>query len=434
MSPVSSDFRELLEEVLPLDRLLLVERQGTRRNPGHEVALELEHAAQLALQRLAAGRVQAVTPAPGREPSTTSPAPIGPDAVPGLETGLLEEDGLQVIPRAALPSKLPASLDQVRRLLRADEAALLSDPRTGETRSALLRQLEAVGHELLGPADIRFFPRDPGPAGTPVSPLLSEAARRPEAVWYSADTSLSETLAARAQPLGVGAVAAVAVVTSTGDPIGHLEVRHRGRNVFRPEQLTLVALLGDYCAGVLERAARIERLVFVDPLTEVPNRSYFELEARSEMARAQREGESMALCIVDIDDFKSFNTAYGYEAGNEVLAQVASALRRGVRPFDTVARWGGEEFAVLLTTPVHEEDARAISERLRAAVQRLRVGLEGLDRRSHEVGVTVSMGVALFPDHASEMTELWRVANRALLEAKQPPKNQVVFYRPDLTP
>jgi diguanylate cyclase (GGDEF)-like protein len=75
---------------------------------------------------------------------------------------------------------------------------------------------------------------------------------------------------------------------------------------------------------------------------------YYDLQIRNEIARAQREQSSLALLIADIDDFKSFNTSFGYEAGNQVLVQVAAALRAGVRPFDTVARWGGEEFAVLL--------------------------------------------------------------------------------------
>jgi len=192
----------------------------------------------------------------------------------------------------------------------------------------------------------------------------------------------------------------------------------------------MVALLADACGGALERAARLEKLVFIDPLTSAHNRAYFDLEIQSEMARAQREQSSLALCIADIDDFKKFNTVYGYVAGNQVLVQVAQALKRGVRPFDTAARWGGEEFALLLTAPIHAEDVVTISERLRGLVERQTVNLEGLDRRSHRVGVTVSIGVALFPQHAEDPAGLWRAANQALLKAKRPPKNQVVFYEP----
>ena len=132
--------------------------------------------------------------------------------------------------------------------------------------------------------------------------------------------------------------------------------------------------------------------------------------------------------IADIDDFKSFNTAFGYEAGNEVLVQVAQALRGGVRPFDTVSRWGGEEFSILLSAPVHAEDVATVCERLRSLVERMPVRIEGLDRRSHKLGVTMSLGVALYPDHADNAADLWRAANQALLKAKHPPKNQVVFY------
>src|SRR5206468_7870732 len=101
--------------------------------------------------------------------------------------------------------------------------------------------------------------------------------------------------------------------------------------------------------------------------------------------------------------------------------------RAGVRPFDTVSRWGGEEFAVLLTSPVQAGDALAISERLRTSVERLTLELEDLERRSHRVAVTLSIGVALFPDHARNAHELWLAANQALLAAKKSPKNQVVF-------
>jgi diguanylate cyclase (GGDEF)-like protein len=153
---------------------------------------------------------------------------------------------------------------------------------------------------------------------------------------------------------------------------------------------------------------------------------------QNEMARAQREKASLGLVLVDIDDFKSFNTRFGYEAGNQVLVTVAQALRSGVRPFDTVSRWGGEEFALLLTPPVTGEDALTVSERLRGLVERQPLEVEGLDRRGYELGVTVSVGVALFPDHAASSQDLWRAANRALLAAKRPPKNRVVFFDPSI--
>jgi diguanylate cyclase (GGDEF)-like protein len=220
------------------------------------------------------------------------------------------------------------------------------------------------------------------------------------------------------------------VISPRGETLGLLEVTSAERDAFHPDDLATITLLADYWAGVLERAGRIEKLVFIDPLTSAYNRSYFDLQVQNEMARAEREKSSMALCIADIDDFKTFNTTFGFEAGNQVLVQVAQALRRGVRPFDTVARWGGEEFGVLLTAPVQAHDVVTISERLRATLERQSLRLEALDRSVHRAVVTVSIGVALFPDHARNATDLWRAANQALLLAKRPPKNQVVFFRP----
>jgi len=223
---------------------------------------------------------------------------------------------------------------------------------------------------------------------------------------------------------------AAAVVAADGARHGTIEVVNPAPGAYVVDDLARVALLADYCGGLLERADRIEKIAFVDPLTGAYNRSYFDLQAQNEVARARRDQASLALCIADIDNFKSFNTVFGFEAGNQVLSQVAQTLRNGVRPFDTVARWGGEEFAVLLAAPVNADAARAISDRLRATVERLRMRLEALDRTVHEVAVTVSIGVALFPEHAGTAPDLWRAANGALLQAKTGHKNQVIFYAP----
>jgi len=172
----------------------------------------------------------------------------------------------------------------------------------------------------------------------------------------------------------------------------------------------------------------LQRLVFVDALAGVANSAFFRQALDNEVARAQREGKSIALVIADIDDFKRFNTEFGYEGGNSVLRGVAQEFKHALRPFDTVARWGGEEFAMLLTAPVTREDAETVAERLRAAVDDARHGIVGLDGKPHKVRVTVSLGAALYPDDAHSAQDLWRRANQALLLAKAPPKNRVVFW------
>ncbi len=428
MKQKSIDFRELLERILPLDELMPADRADVRRALESGVTAELESAAMFALSRLeqrgALRRIAATGDAPalryervGALGMITVPLPPGP------------VDGVVRHHRAALPAQARATLDQVRRLLDMDDQLLFSDPRRGDVRRALATWLTQAGREFLRGSRVSFVGEgEPDATRRFDAALFERAAGDPDAILYCADTARVPSLAAAGRARGVGSIA-IAAVKHPGEPcFGCIEATRADRDGFSTEDLAFIALLADYSSGVLERADRIEKLMFMDPMTSVYNRSYFELQLQNEMARARREASSLALAIVDIDNFKSFNTAYGYEAGNEVLTGVARALRTGVRPFDTVSRWGGEEFGVLLTAPVHAEDARAICERLRAMVGRLDLSVTGLDRVRHAVQVTVSMGVAMFPGDGDSPEDLWRSANQALLVAKQPPKNQVVFF------
>jgi len=430
------DFRELLERLLPLEELPPADRGAVERALKSGVSGQLEQAALYALQQLE--RVGAVRRLP---PERNGGAPLlryqpreGLDVITIQLPGLTRHDGVVAFPRASLPPQAQASLEQVRRLLRLEDERILTDPRSSRARLGLIPQLARVGADLLGATDVRLVPAESGEAAGP-SPALEpelgrEAAAHPDILFYCPDIQLSARLTRATSGRGVRSAVFAGLPRSADAALGHLEILSREVDAFRPEALAMAALLADTCGAAMERAARLEKVVFIDPLTSVYNRSYFDLEVQNEMARAQREQSSMALCIADIDDFKKFNTVYGYEAGNQVLAHVAQTLKRAVRPFDTVARWGGEEFALLLTAPIHAEDVLAISERLRLLVERQTVELEGLDRRSHRVGVTVSIGVAVFPEHGKEPAELWRGANQALLQAKRPPKNRVVFFQP----
>lgn len=430
-------FRDLLERLLPIDELPPVDRLRVERALRAGVAGEIERAALHAIELLEQqGSIRRLaTESGGQTPTIRYHSRNQQDIITLELPGPRVREGVTLVPRGALPTQAPARLDQVRRLIRLDDPLIFSDPRTGTTRAGLLAQLDQAGRELLGSANVRFYPLEPeDAAGTdddpPLDPsLAADALRHSGLLFYCPDVTRRPPIAVEARRRGVRALVVTPVLGAEGEPLGHLEVRSADPDAYRPPDLALVALLADFCGGVIERAARIEKLVFVDPLTSVYNRSYYDLQIRNEIARAGREQSSLALVICDIDDFKSFNTSFGYEAGNQVLVQVSQALRKGVRPFDTVARWGGEEFAVLLTPPVGEEDVAAISERLRVAVEHTPIRLEGLDGRAHRVHVTVSMGVAMFPEHADNPQDLWRAANAALLKAKRPPKNQVVFYQ-----
>ena len=434
MSRQAIDFRELLDRVLPLEDLPRVRHQDARHGLRAGMIAEIEQAGRAALTHLEERGAPRRLP-PGeraRDRLTSGPSREAIDRASVRPPSLRARDGVFLHLRTTLPAHASAPLDQVRRLLHLDDPLLSSDPRRGDARQGLIERLGQVGRQVLGASEVRFVSTsdlDEGGGGSLDPDLAREARANPGVIYYCPDTQLSLRLE-EARRRGVRSLAMAGVVSSGGDALGVVEASSSERELFRAEGLAMVALLADSCAGVLERAARIEKLVFIDPLTLAYNRSYFDLHVQKEMARAEREHSSMALCIVDIDDFKSFNSSYGYQAGNRVLVQVAESLKRAVRPFDTVARWGGEEFTVLLTAPIQAQDVRTISERLRSLVERQTVRIESLDRRSHHVVVTVSIGVALFPDHERTADDLWRAANEALLEAKRPPKNRVVFYTP----
>ena len=134
-----------------------------------------------------------------------------------------------------------------------------------------------------------------------------------------------------------------------------------------------------------------------------------------ELLRARREGGRLSLTMLDIDDFKSINDVHGHDAGDEVLRRVAACGREVVRPGDTFARVGGEEFA-LLTPGAGAEEALLVAERLRVAV----AALDVLPDR----GVTVSAGLAAWPVDAVDGDALHRAADEALYRAKAAGKNR----------
>jgi diguanylate cyclase (GGDEF)-like protein len=208
---------------------------------------------------------------------------------------------------------------------------------------------------------------------------------------------------------------------------GLLVLRHPDREHFNRERLAVAHLVAQHFQSLISTSIRLQALIFYDFLTGVYNRSYFEEQLEREIAVADRRGQSLALLIVDIDDFKSFNTRHGYEGGDRVLATVACVLKSALRHTDTLARYGGEEFAAILSPPVPLEEARLISERLRSEVGNEPLTMRSLDGKTVAERVTVSVGGVLYPSGGRTVRDLWNSANRLLLEAKSRGKNQVRF-------
>ncbi len=160
-----------------------------------------------------------------------------------------------------------------------------------------------------------------------------------------------------------------------------------------------------------------------DKLTGLYNRHYVEEWFGLELLRAQRHGRSIAAIMLDIDHFKRFNDSFGHEAGDLVLRELAGVLRRFARQSDVASRYGGEEFLVLLPECPFDAALRK-AEQLREEAAKLK--LEHNDRALGSV--TVSIGVAAFPDHAQEAKALLRCADEALYDAKAAGRDRVVGY------
>ncbi len=161
-----------------------------------------------------------------------------------------------------------------------------------------------------------------------------------------------------------------------------------------------------------------------DELTGLHNFRHFQDQIRTEAQRAEREDASLALLMIDIDDFKLFNDTRGHLAGNVALRRLAGVLKRAVRETDCAVRYGGEEFAVLLPhTP--KPGALKVAEKVRRAIEKAGIGLK---KGPNGKPLTVSIGLATVPGDASSAKKLIERADRALYVAKSRGKNCVQPY------
>ena len=167
----------------------------------------------------------------------------------------------------------------------------------------------------------------------------------------------------------------------------------------------------------------VYQLATHDALTELCNRRHFIELVEKEIARAQRHGRPLVMCIIDVDLFKPVNDQYGHAAGDGVLRQMAAVVRRFVRGEDIAARIGGEEFAVLL--PESDLDAAlAFADRLRLAVAEETFVLGGEPRR-----ITISIGVAGLGPGREDRSQLMQAADGQLYRAKEEGRNRVCVLR-----
>jgi diguanylate cyclase (GGDEF)-like protein len=201
---------------------------------------------------------------------------------------------------------------------------------------------------------------------------------------------------------------------------------------FRPRQfpadrLRMLSILGSFASMSIDNARlhlRTKELACTDGLTGLYNQRHFKQMFHEHIARAVRYQKPLSIILFDVDDFKKFNDAYGHPNGDIVLQEMASLLRELLRGCDHLFRYGGEEFVALLPeTPF--DDAVRVAERIRIFIETKSPHF--LDHITPSHGITVSVGVAAYPQDGAGMAELFKVVDDLMYEAKRKGKNQVHY-------
>lgn len=166
----------------------------------------------------------------------------------------------------------------------------------------------------------------------------------------------------------------------------------------------------------------MERLAYHDSLTGLENRELFRLRLEKAIAQAEREKIKTALMFIDIDHFKQINDNFGHDAGDEVLRTVATRIKQNIRTHDTVARISGDEFTVLISRVLSNDDVRKVAQGI------LKTLTQPIKLSGNEYFVSASIGISITPDDGTEVDELMKNADLAMYEAKRNGRNNFQFF------
>lgn len=171
-----------------------------------------------------------------------------------------------------------------------------------------------------------------------------------------------------------------------------------------------------------QREQELRHAAFHDPLTELPNRRHLVAQCESALLNAHKSGEALALLLIDLDHFKPINDRYGHDAGDLMLQHIGRRIREHVRASDTVARLGGDEFAVLIGGADAQDHAHDVADRLLAELAK------PVAYGDQKLTVSISIGVAFYPQHAEQFASLYKAADQALYQAKAAGRSGTAVY------
>ena len=205
-----------------------------------------------------------------------------------------------------------------------------------------------------------------------------------------------------------------------GEKLGVLVLDSARKNAFDHDDQQPLESVADICAAAMQNASyfdRMRQLAYVDGLTGIHNRRFFEMRIVEELERAARFQGRMSVIMVDIDNFKRLNDEFGHLLGDEVLRSVSTIMKQQLRKMDLVCRYGGEEFAIVVPE-TSGENALRVAEKLRRQIESHY--FPGVPRP-----VTISAGVADYPTHGITRDEVVAAADAAMYVAKQEGRNRI---------
>ncbi len=228
---------------------------------------------------------------------------------------------------------------------------------------------------------------------------------------------------------GLRAGWAVPIAAGDGSTLGVFVTYYREPRTPTADDLRLVGTAGYLAAIAIEQRTFTERLTHQaqhDALTGLPNRVLFEDRLQQALALAKRTGDVVGLLFADLDDFKRINDTLGHTIGDTLLKHVAERLASRIRQSDTLARMGGDEFAVVLTSLKDPRDAATIAQKL------LNVLNSGFDVEGYQLFLNGSIGISLYPQDGMETAVLLRNADTAMYRAKIHGANSFQFFAPEM--